>query len=296
MLQHLHGRAYYAPGGANIGVIKTDDNRAILIDAGLNDTAARKVLRALREEGREVAAIVTTHGHADHFGGNAFVVKRTGAQVFAPTVDEVILRHPLFQPVFLFAGADPPASMRGGFMLAEASPVDVVYDAGPLTVAGVEMEAISLAGHSGNQMGILVDEVFFCADVVLPDRVIERYKMPYLYSVREHLKALDHATTVPHVAAMPGHGPVLEDVRDLVAQNRELVLDVADRVVRICAEPLMAEEILARLLQELGAEPKDAAAYYLLHPTIFAYLTYLEELGRVTHQIANGRSLWVAAA
>ncbi|CAN5527020.1 MBL fold metallo-hydrolase [soil metagenome] len=294
LIEHIHGRAHVAPGGVNIGVIKADDGNAILIDTGLNDTAARKVLRELNAEDRQVVAIVTTHGHADHFGGNAFVVKRTGAKVYAPSWDEAVLRYPLFQPLCLFAGADPPASLRSGFMLAGASPVDVVYDAGPLQIEGVEIKAVSLAGHSGNQMGLLIDEVFYCADVVLPDRVIERYKMPYLFSVRDHLKALDRAQETPHLTAVPGHGPTLEHVGGLVDQNRALVLEVADRIVIICREPLMAEEILARLLGELEADPQDAAAYYLLHPTIFAFLTYLEERGDVSHEITGGRSLWRA--
>jgi glyoxylase-like metal-dependent hydrolase (beta-lactamase superfamily II) len=252
------------------------------------------VLRELNAEGRPVAAIITTHGHADHFGGNAFVVKRTGARVYAPSWDETVLRYPLFQPLCLFAGADPPASLRGGFMLADASPVDAIYDAGSLLVEGVEFEVVSLAGHSGNQMGLLVDDIFFCADVVLPDRVIERYKMPYLFSVRDHLKSLDRARETPHATAVPGHGSVLEHAGELIDQNQALVMQVAERVIGICREPLMAEEILARLLQQLGADPQDAAAYYLLHPTIFAFLTYLEERGDVQHTISAGRSLWRA--
>ena len=79
MLQQLSERVWVAPGGVNIGVIFTDDGGAILIDTGLNDTPVRKVLRALATHEREVRAIVTTHGHADHFGGNAFAVKRNYA-------------------------------------------------------------------------------------------------------------------------------------------------------------------------------------------------------------------------
>ncbi|HEX5164260.1 MAG TPA: MBL fold metallo-hydrolase, partial [Thermomicrobiales bacterium] len=195
MLTRLTERVSFAPGGVNIGVIMADDDRAILIDTGLNDSSVRKVLRELDEQGRRVSDIITTHGHADHFGGNAFTVKRTGARVHAPSWDETLLRYPLFQPLSLFAGADPPDSMRTSFLLAKESPVDVIYDAGGMDIAGVEIEAVSLAGHSGNQMGLLVDGVFFCADVILPERVIERYKMPYLYSVRDHLPSLDRAET-----------------------------------------------------------------------------------------------------
>jgi glyoxylase-like metal-dependent hydrolase (beta-lactamase superfamily II) len=294
MLQQLSERVFVAPGGVNIGVIYTPDDGALMVDTGLNDSAARKVLRELDAGRRKLVAIVTTHGHADHFGGNAFVVKRTGAPVYAPAWDETVLRYPLFQPLTLFAGADPPESMRGSFMLAEQSPVDVIYNAGPLEVAGVQLEAISLAGHSGNQMGILIDDVFFCADVVFPERVIERYRMPYLYSVRDHLASLERALTIPHRVAVPGHGPLLEPIDAAVEMNTALVQRVADMVVEICAEPRMPEEVLAELLTRLDAAPADPPAFYLLHPTAFAYLTHLEAEGRVTHTIERGRSLWRA--
>lgn len=294
MIQHLNGRAHVAPGGVNIGVVFAGDDQAILIDTGLNDTSVRKVLRHLRDCGRTVSSIVTTHGHADHFGGNAFAVKRTGARVYAPAWDETVLRYPLFQPLTLFAGADPPQSMRGSFMVADASPVDVIYEAGDLMVDGVMFQVIGLPGHSGNQMGLLVDDVFYCADVVLPGRVLELYRMPYLYSARDHIQSLQVAAGVNLVAAVPGHGPIVDDVRPLVQQNLEIVHDVADRIVKIAAAPAMPEDILAEVLDQLGANPQDPAAYYLLHPTVFAFLTYLEADGRLVHRIERGRSLWQA--
>ncbi len=292
MLVELTDRVRFAPGGVNIGVILGDDDRAILVDTGLNDTSVRKVLRDLTSIDRRVTDIITTHGHADHFGGNAFTVKRTGARVHAPRWDETVLRYPLFQPLCLFAGADPPASLRNGFLLGAESPVHVIYDAGQMTVAGVEIEAISLAGHSGNQMGILVDGVFFCADVILPDRVIERYKMPYLYSVRDHLPSLARAEQVSHRVAVPGHGPTLANVSEGVAPNRALVMMVAEMIVDLCEQPRTPEDLLAEVMEALGAEPTDPAGYYLLHPTIFGYLSYLESGGAVDHHIERGRSLW----
>ena len=293
MLLELTERVSYAPGGVNIGVIIASENRAILIDTGLNDTAVRKVLRVLDGTGRTVTDVITTHGHADHFGGNAFTVKRTGARVHAPRWDECVLRYPLFQPLSLYAGADPPASMRSGFLLAPESPVDVIFDAGQMTVAGVELEAVSLAGHSGNQMGILVDGVFFCADVILPERVIERYKMPYLYSVRDHIPSLSRADAVMHNVAVPGHGPTLEHVSVGVAPNRALVMRVAEMITDLCSEPRTPEDVLALVLEQLGAQPSDPPAYYLLHPTAFAYLSYLEFEGILEHHIERGRSLWL---
>ncbi len=123
-VEFLTERVGYIPGAVNLGVVRAEGDRFILIDTGLNDTSGKKAVKAIQELGGTVAAIVTTHAHADHFGANATVVKRTGARVFAPAIDEAVIRYPILQPSLLYAGADPPATLRGRFLLADASPVD----------------------------------------------------------------------------------------------------------------------------------------------------------------------------
>ncbi|HET7095248.1 MAG TPA: MBL fold metallo-hydrolase, partial [Thermomicrobiales bacterium] len=280
----------------NVGLLRGDDGKLILIDTGLNESNGKKALKAARDEaGGEVVAIVTTHAHADHFGGNAAVVKRTGARVYAPAFDEAFLRYPLLQPIALYGGADPLDTLRGNFLLAHPSPVDVVMEPGSLTIAGVELEIIPLFGHSPGQIGVLVDDVFYCADVVLPSSVLDKYRIPYLFSVTDHLAALERARAVPCRAAVPGHGAVVEDLTALIDLNRGLIEQVAERVVAFAREPADAGQILADLLRHFGANVTDAPGYYLLQPTASAFISHLHRQGRLRHEVGDGRSLWVAA-
>ena len=50
MYQELTSRVGLVPGGVNIGVLRAGPAEAVLIDTGLNDSAAKKALRAVREE------------------------------------------------------------------------------------------------------------------------------------------------------------------------------------------------------------------------------------------------------
>jgi glyoxylase-like metal-dependent hydrolase (beta-lactamase superfamily II) len=295
VLQPLAERTWLLPGGVNIGILANDDGEIVLIDTGLNDTSAKKALKTVREElGGNVVAILTTHAHADHFGGNATVVKRTGAKVYAPAFDEAFLRYPLLQPIFLFGGADPIDALRGNFLLADASPVDAIVQPGKQVIAGIEVEAISLFGHSPGQLGYRVGDVFFCADVVLPTSVLEKYRIPYLFSLTDHLAALDRARKVPHRVAVAGHGPTLEEgeLEALIDLNAELAHAVCGAILEIVATPRTAERVLQAILQRFGAFAADAPSFYLLQPTALAFLSHLQRTGLVRHDVRDGRSLW----
>jgi glyoxylase-like metal-dependent hydrolase (beta-lactamase superfamily II) len=293
VLVPLGERVWVIPGGVNIGVLRGDAGRVVLVDTGLNETSAKKALKVVREElGGEVAAILTTHAHADHFGGNATVVKRTGAVVHAPAFDEAFLRYPLLQPVSLFGGADPCDALRGGFLLADASPVDVVVRPGSHEVAGVTVEAVPLFGHSPGQLGYLVDDAFFCADVVLPESVLEKYRIPYLFSLTDHLAALQLARTVPHGVAVAGHGAIGADLSALIDANEALAERVMAATLELAAQPITAERILQGLLTRFGAPVADAPSFYLLQPTVFAFLSHLHRQGLLAHDVCGGQSLW----
>ena len=295
MLIPLGERVWVIPGGVNIGVLVNDDGQIVLVDTGLNESSAKKALKVVREElGGEVAAVLTTHAHADHFGGNATVATRTGAVVHAPKFDEAFLRYPLLQPASLFGGADPLDTLRGNFLLADASPVDVLVEPGAHQIAGVGVEAVPLYGHSPGQLGYLADDVFFCADVVLPANVLDKYRIPYLFSLTEHLAALERARDTPYRVAVAGHGPILEagQLEAAVELNRALAERVAEAILELTVTPQSAEVILEGILRRFDAPVTDAPSFYLLQPTVFAFLSHLHRSGEIGHEVRDGRSLW----
>ncbi|HEV2108534.1 MAG TPA: MBL fold metallo-hydrolase [Thermomicrobiales bacterium] len=294
-MERLSERTGYVAGGVNVGVIWLDERRVLMVDTGLSESNGKRVLKEIQRAGGEVVGILTTHAHADHFGANAAIVRRTGARVYAPPIDEAILRHPELMPRMLYAGADPPASMRGRFLLAESSPVDQVLPPGITFIEGREINVVSLPGHSPGQVGYRVDGVFFCADIVLPEDAIDKFKIPYICSISEHLASLDTVAAVEYDVAMPGHGDVTASLTELILLNRDLVTRLLDAILKSLSEPRTMDDLMVDMLEAFEADPHEAAVYYLIQPTIYAALSHLEQSGQVVNIIRDRRSAWVAS-
>ena len=77
-LIQVANNTYYVNCPAKIGVYRCNDTDIFLIDSGNDKDAGRKVRRVLQAEGWQVKAILNTHSHADHTGGNRYFQQNTG--------------------------------------------------------------------------------------------------------------------------------------------------------------------------------------------------------------------------
>ena len=287
----------YLPGSQNIGIIPTEQERgAIIIDTGLSKDTGRAILRALDVAGLRPVAILNTHAHADHFGGNAFIVARTGIPVYAPAYDEAFLRYPRLEPVGLFAGAAPLPQLLGHFLLAPASPVDHVLSPGPVTVAGVPLTAVSLAGHSAGHTGYLVRDVLFSADLVMPAGVLDKYGIVYCHDVAAHLAALDRVGQMTIAQHLPAHAPPTPDLGPLLAANADRFRDTLAVILRLLAAgPQEASLIQTALCAHYSINLTTPEGYFLLQPTVYAHLSCLAAQGAIQFQVVGNQGLWALA-
>ena len=291
--ERLTERVGWIPGGVNTGVIRLDDRRVAVIDPGLNETSGKRVIKTVREElGSEIVAIVTTHAHADHFGANATVVRRTGARVYVPAIEELILRFPILQPAMLFGGSDPLDALRIGFLLADVSPVDQVVDGPVFELDGVEITIVPLWGHSARQVGYLIDGVLFSADVLLPETALAKYPIPYMFSLTDHQASIDSLRSIAFDVAIPGHGSAMTDVTERLRANQDAIDRVAEAILDVTQIPSVQGDILGTVAERVGAAIVDAPSYYLVQPTIGAFLSHLERIGELRHEIVDRRSIW----
>lgn len=98
-LEKAKGSSQFISGRLSIGVYVAPNNKAILIDSGIDKDTAKSVAQALQAHQLKVAAIINTHSHADHCGGNAYFQKLDPSiKIYATKYEKAFIEMPHMEP------------------------------------------------------------------------------------------------------------------------------------------------------------------------------------------------------
>jgi len=293
-LVQVSKRVFCLAGATNIGVIVSDDGVVVLVDSGLDSSSARRAVRAVSDRGWTVGAIVNTHAHADHIGGNAEIKRRTGSSVWAPGFEEAWVKEPFSEPFALFGGARPPSGLMNKFTLAEPCGVDHIIDHGETQVCGVTMRVESLKGHSPNQVGIIVDGAFFCGDAFFQCDQLSKHVIPYNVDIGSHIETLGRLSQIPAEVVIPGHGGICDEPESAVEANAKRVRLIEECVLEEAGGGATSETVVSRVCSRMGVTPRTIAQYYLNSSALHAYLSYLESTGSLRVELSgDGTVVWL---
>jgi glyoxylase-like metal-dependent hydrolase (beta-lactamase superfamily II) len=299
-LERLTERVQIWRGGVNFALIEGDEKRLILIDSGLDSSNARKALRPYLEQGYTLYAILNTHSHADHIGGNADLVRRTGCQVYAPAIEAAFVRFPELEPIGLYGGVVPPDELHTKFLRAEPTPVVNELPAAPghVRLANVAFELIPTPGHSLGQVAVAVDGVLIAADALFMPEVIDRHPILFLVDVAAYLESLERIGARHERLILPGHGALIDRREEedplpaILEANRTSVRLLQEQILGALSDgPQSLETVLARVWASLGKEQKGEAQYHLDRASIAAHLTDLGRREMVSISFCEGRRL-----
>lgn len=239
-------RNYFIQSPAKIGLIKLDARDVCLIDSGNDKDAGRKVRQLLDANGWKLSAIYNTHSNADHIGGNQYLQKQTGCSIYAPGTECDFTRHPVLEPSFLYGGF-PCKELRHKFLMAQPS------DAQELTqeVLPDGFQIIPLPGHFFDMVGFRTpDDVVYLADCLSSKETLDKYQVSFIYDVAAYLKTLETVKALQARMFIPAHAAAAEEIVELAQYNIDKVLEIAEKILTICEQPLCFEAILQRLFSD----------------------------------------------
>ena len=129
--------------GTNCYVVNVEGSAAaFVVDPG---DQADVVLDLAREEQLEIEGVLVTHCHWDHIGGVAPIAREAAAPVWMSSIEAFVLEQ------------DPNRFVPAGVGPFEPCEVQHKLDGGErFEVAGIEIEALHLPGHSPGSIGFLV--------------------------------------------------------------------------------------------------------------------------------------------
>ncbi len=286
-LTQITENCHYIQSPAKIGLIKLGENEVCLIDSGSDKDAGRKVRQILDANGWKLTAIYNTHSNADHIGGNKYLQAQTGCKIYAPGIECDFTRHPILEPSFLYGGY-PCKELRHKFLLAQES------DAKPLTkdVLPDGFEIIDLPGHFFDMVGFRTpDNVVYLADCLSSRATLDKYRISFIYDIGTYLETLEKVKTMTAKMFVPAHADATDDIAPLAQYNIDCVLEIADRILKLCAEPLCFEALLKKLFDEY-ALTMNFEQYALVGSTVRSYLAWLKDTGKIDASFEDNLLLW----
>lgn len=293
-LIELAPHCYYLPGAVNVGVVANESREALVIDTGGDKEYGRTIRKAVEGAGLKPVAIVNTHSHADHYGGNDFLARNLNLPVYAPEIEEAILRYPYLEPMYLYGGAVPLAGLRNKWLEAKASPVDVVYAVNeePLGVGAFTLQRHDTSGHAIRQVAFGVGTVCYAADAFFGAEVLSKYGIPFVHDVAGQLATLNKLLTLPYEIFVPGHGDPTRDIQTAVVANRVAIAQAAEWV----RDAVQAESVLSAIVHRVTAQlqnpPNNLSTYFLMNACVMAYLAYLTAQNEIAPIVEQGILTW----
>lgn len=187
------------PFAENTYVVRLPDRQdALVIDPGLEPDL---ILDYLQENNLRIAAILNTHGHGDHIGGNEALKQAFSGAPLLIGVNEA----------FMLADADANMSAPFGMPIVSPPADRLIQEGEVVELAGIRLEVLEIPGHSPGHVVFLYRDhpcIVFGGDVLFRDGV-GRFDFPYgngrllFEGIRNKLFPLP-----PDTVVYPGHGPV----------------------------------------------------------------------------------------
>lgn len=300
-IRHVAVPTPFPVGPVNCYVL--DDDPMTVVDPGMvwsdNTEIIRSVVEARGRSVSDVAQVVVTHGHPDHFGAAGWLADLADAVVVCgrpewPKLGGIIERTSMAD---LVARLGIPDRLRDVFksfyegVRALSHPIDaervVLLDDGDMIDGGARSwEAHVTPGHSVGHLCLFDadDRVLLSGDHLLacitPNPTLEPDDGPEgrRRSLVEYLASLERFVRMDPLLVLPGHGPWFRDVPTLAGAMQQHHEDRCQEILDVlsAAGEQTPFEVAGRLFPEI----RDFSVMLAVSEVV-GHLDVLEDGGRV---------------
>lgn len=293
----------YLSKSTNIGVV-WGDSLLFIIDSGDSEEFGISVVNDIQAlfPGKQVKAVINTHGHSDHVGGNLAIKSLTGAQIWAPPTESIFIENPALVPDIYWGGRHFCAMDTPVYTTAKPCKVDRLLTGEAIDAGDTTIKPISLPGHFYDQVGILVTEkqsgkkTFFLGDAFFGIKVIKKYWIPFMQDEQLFRESIEKIENTDADFYIPSHGEkcTREQLPALAEVNKLITLETETLILKTLSQkPRCYEEILKAVADFAGLKMRFSQ-YILIGTTIRSYLSRLYNNGKVTCEMQDNSLIWKA--
>ena len=135
------------------------------------------------------------------------------------------------------------------------------------------------------------DDIYFLADSVAGENVIKKYRIQFMYNVKEYFNTLDYIKKLEGKLFVPSHGDNFTDVKEIVKLNSEAAREIIKTLEKICEKGLSYEQILKSIFEIYNLK-MNVIQHAYIGATIKCYLSYLSDEEKIETIIDNNVMLW----